>query len=96
MTPSKASIAAYLTVTVLVLDVVVETLRLGVCVTTPPGPAAEACYARIGPVSQAFQKLRVFMEPVPLPVVPAPPPPPPVVVPKGGSTMEQLRKQPSL
>lgn len=96
MTPRKASIAAYLTVTVLVLDVVVETLRLGVCVATPPGPAMEACYSRIGPVSQAFQKLRTFLEPVPPPVVPTLPAPPPVVVPKGGSTMEQLRKQPTL
>lgn len=96
MTAPKRTVAAWLTIAVLSLDLLAEGMRLAVCVATPPGPAAEACYNRIGPVSQAFQKLRLVI---------APPPPhvespreahPPVVVPKGETKMEQLRKQPSL
>ena len=96
MTASKRSVAAWLTVAVLALDLLAEGLRLAVCVATPPGPAATTCYERIGPVSQAFQKLRLVIAPPPPPVEPTAPTPPPVVVPKGGSTMEQLRKQPTL
>lgn len=96
MTAPKRTVAAWLTIAVLALDLTAEMLRLGVCVTTPSGPAAEACYSRIGPVSQAFQKLRLVIAPEPLPVVPPAPEPPPVVVPKGGSTMERLRREPSL
>lgn len=96
MTAPRRTVAAWLTIAVLSLDLLAEGMRLAMCVATPPGPAAEACYSRIGPVSQAFQKLRLVLAPDPPAVVPTTPQPPPVVVPKGGTQIEQLRKQPSL
>jgi hypothetical protein len=74
-----------------------ELARLGVCIVKPDPRDVALCADPIGPVSRMVgQMIRLWNDTPAPPIAPAVPEPPPVVPPKGGSTMEQLRKQPSL
>ena len=94
---TKRTFAAWAAIVLLTFDIPAELARLGVCIVKPDPRDVALCADPIGPVSRMVaQMFRLLAEQQPPPVEAQPPTPPPVVVPKGGTTMEQLRKQPSL
>lgn len=95
--PAKRTFAAWGAIVILSLDIGAELARLGVCIVKPDPRDVALCADPIGPVSRMVGQLfRLLSEAEPPPVGPTAPEPPPVVVPKAGTTMEQLRKQPTL
>jgi hypothetical protein len=94
---TKRTFAAWSAILLLGVDITAELARLGVCIVKPDPRDVALCADPIGPVSrmvgQMFRLLAADQAP---PVAPAPAEPPPVAPPQAESTIERLRKQPSL
>jgi hypothetical protein len=95
--PRKSVITAAAALGVLLFDFTEEFVRLQLCTGNPQLATSPDCNKPFSPVSRAAWELVQAINTTETPPMVAPPPvAPPVLVPKSGTTMEQLRKQPTL
>lgn len=79
------------------LDLAAEVARLIACQANPSPQLVAICSEPIGPGGGVLEHLRRLNDVLTPPSVETSPPvPPPVAVPKGGTKMDQLRREPTL